>query len=298
MDNYFQKRYPIHMNNPFRILQLLLVGSFVLGCNPANKSDNQEHISKAPIYNYDFESPNQKYELPTILDEISGLSFYKEGQLLCVEDETAAYIYDLNKQKVTDRHQFDEPGDYEGIELVGDDVYVVRSDGKLLNFKFGQNKTYKTDTDLPGKNDVEGLAYDPIDKRLWIAVKENSKKGEKNNNRLVYSFDLQTNKLFEEWELKEDKFEDIGLKSKKWKDFKPSGIAFHPQTGEVYLLSSAGKRLIILNRGGEPLQNFVLNPTIFRQPEGICFTPDGTLYIASEADGEKGYILKFTPKIQ
>jgi uncharacterized protein YjiK len=38
-----------------------------------------------------------------------------------------------------------------------------------------------------------------------------------------------------------------------------------------------------------------LNPKIFRQPEGICFSPDGTMYIASEGDGMEGTLLKFKP---
>jgi uncharacterized protein YjiK len=295
------KKVVVYKQIELNLVQFLLalqIAVIVFGCNPSNKRNSQEAETKAIFYEYDFMNPNQKYELPAILEEVSGLSFYKENQLLCVQDESAAFVYDLNRQKIMDSHQFEDPGDYEGIELVGDEVYVVRSDGKLLNFKFGDNKTHKIDTDLPGKNDVEGLAYDPIYKRLWIAVKESSKKGEKNANKLIYSFDLSKKELYLEQELKAKKLEKIGLQGKDWKDFKPSGIAFHPQTGEIYLLSSAGKRLLILNRDGEILRNIALIPAIFRQPEGICFSPDGTLYIASEGDGTKGYILKFDPQIQ
>jgi uncharacterized protein YjiK len=63
----------------------------------------------------------------------------------------------------------------------------------------------------------------------------------------------------------------------------------------VYLISAAGRRLLILSRSGMPLKSIELSPLIFRQPEGISFTPDGTLYIASEGDSGSGYILKFVP---
>ena len=106
---------------------------------------------------------------------------------------------------------------------------------------------------------------------------------------------MKKRRVFTELELKEKQFESIGLKGKSWKDFKPSGVAFHPKTGEVYLLSAAGHKLLILSRSGVPLKSIELNPLIFLQPEGISFMPDGTLYIASEGDGGSGYILKFTP---
>jgi hypothetical protein len=32
---------------------------------------------------------------------------------------------------------------------------------------------------------------------------------------------------------------------------------------------------------------------LFRQPEGICFKPNGDLFISNEGDGGKAKILKF-----
>jgi len=51
--------------------------------------------------------------------------------------------------------------------------------------------------------------------------------------------------------------------------------------------------LIILNPKGEIEDLIPLDPKIFRQPEGICFSPNGDLYISSEGKGKSGYILKF-----
>ena len=36
-----------------------------------------------------------------------------------------------------------------------------------------------------------------------------------------------------------------------------------------------------------------LDPNEFRQPEGICFSPSGDMFISSEGQGGKGYILEF-----
>jgi hypothetical protein len=75
--------------------------------------------------------------------------------------------------------------------------------------------------------------------------------------------------------------------------FQPSGIAIHPRSEEIYIISSVGKLLIILNREGKVLDVKEFDPAIFRQPEGICFSPEGDMYISNEGQGGKGYVLKF-----
>ncbi|TAF94620.1 MAG: hypothetical protein EAZ32_15385 [Cytophagia bacterium] len=264
-------------------------------CDPSKKEKTTQ--TEAPAaYAYDYTKPTAKYEMPAVLKEISGISFYQENQLLCVQDEAGeAFVYDLAQQKIEKKHLFGPPDDYEDIVQVKDEIYALRSDGKLFNFKWGDKQTREIETDLPGKNDVEGLTYNPENNRLYLAVKEASKKATDKGDKLIYSFDLKRRAVYEELKLIESRFENAGLKGKDWKDFKPSGVAIQPQTGQVYLLSSAGHRLLVLSKNGSPLQNIELNPSTFRQPEGICFAPNGTLYIASEGDGKKGYILQFSP---
>ncbi len=77
--------------------------------------------------------------------------------------------------------------------------------------------------------------------------------------------------------------------------FKPSGLSIHPLSGDIYLISSIGKLLIVMDRSGKILDIHELDDKIFRQPEGICFSPSGDLYISNEGQGGKGYILKFKP---
>ena len=59
------------------------------------------------------------------------------------------------------------------------------------------------------------------------------------------------------------------------------------------MISSVGKLLIVLNRKGKVLDVKELDPKMFRQPEGICFSPTGDMFISNEGQGGKGYILKF-----
>jgi len=72
--------------------------------------------------------------------------------------------------------------------------------------------------------------------------------------------------------------------------------SIHPKTGNYYVLSANAHRLVVMNRNGKTLSSVALDPKLLRQPEGICFSPDGTLFIASEGDGKKGYLLQFDAK--
>jgi uncharacterized protein YjiK len=73
--------------------------------------------------------------------------------------------------------------------------------------------------------------------------------------------------------------------------FQPSGVAIHPISGNIYVLGSVGKMLIVYSKVGELLAMAELNPKIYAQPEGICFDPSGTLYISNEGKENRANIV-------
>lgn len=252
-----------------------------------NQAVSEGNASRKQPLAYDLKTPTRRFTLPPDLEEISGLSYYKDNQLLCVQDEKAvAYLFDLKKEAVTDSSVFGGYGDYEGIEWAKGEIYTLKSNGDLYHFKPFSKEIARTPTDLPGKTEVEGLAYDAETERLLIAVKENPKKNEK----AVYTYDIKTKVVYKGLTIKDDLLSQAGVPFNK---FKPSGLAVHPKTGDLYFLTSVGKMIVVLNRKGKVVATEALDPKLYRQPEGICFAPDGTLYIASEGDGKPGYILEF-----
>ena len=74
--------------------------------------------------------------------------------------------------------------------------------------------------------------------------------------------------------------EDLGAGKMK---FKPSGIAIHPITKELYIISSVNKALVVAGQDGKIKDAYQLDPAVFKQPEGITFTPWGDLLISNEA---------------
>ncbi len=197
------------------------------------------------------------------------------------------YVYDTQKKNVVKDFGFGGYGDFEGIEYINDEVYVLESNGSLFRFAPESAQIGRTKTDLPAKTEVEGLGYNPKTKRLLIAVKN----GKGSSDKAVYSFDLLNRTVYKDMSLNDAQLKAAGIDPKT---YKPSGIAVHPITGEWYMLTSAGKRLLITSRQAKIIYSEPLDPTLFRQPEGICFAPNGDLFIASEGDGKKGYILKFS----
>jgi uncharacterized protein YjiK len=274
------------------------------------------------VFRYNLNKPDKSWHLPSGLAEISGLSYIGKGRIACNQDEKGnIYIFNIKKDKLEKTIKFNDAGDYEAIETVGDDAWVIKSNGNLYRVKnyLKKPKTHTYKTAFNENNNIEGLAYDPMKHRLLIACKgypfigkKHKKKAEK--HKAIYEFNLRTNKLNEKplFLISLDSIRHyknyntvtrIGVKISSSFDsaegdvsFKPSGIAIHPVTGNIYILASAGKSLAIFNPQGEMLALVRLNPKIHKQPEGICFSPKGTLYISNENKEGKGLIMEFYQK--
>ena len=80
------------------------------------------------------------------------------------------------------------------------------------------------------------------------------------------------------------------------KTFSPSDVAIHPKTGDYYVLEGKNPKLVILDAKGAIKTVHELDENYFSQPEGITFSPDGTLYIANEAGDDAANILQVTFK--
>ena len=75
--------------------------------------------------------------------------------------------------------------------------------------------------------------------------------------------------------------------------FNPSGIAIHPITNNVYILSAKGNLLVVMNREGKLLHAIHLTKSLFEQPEGITFDSNAMMYISSEGHSGKATIKSF-----
>ncbi|MCB0587839.1 MAG: SdiA-regulated domain-containing protein [Phaeodactylibacter sp.] len=262
-------------------------------------------------FDYDLKNAIQEVSLPGELREVSGLSLSHDGAyLLAVNDEQGkVFFLDSNRGKVIREISFGEPGDYEGIEMVGHHIYIVRSDGVIFEVDYSGQADRKAKphyTALTVDHDVEGLGYDKANHRLLVACKGKAGEGKAfEGKRAIYSFSLDSMQLSREpafllsgeMAVAKEAFREAWWSDVLAGPFVPSAISVHPVTGHIYILSSKGKgrAILVMAPSGELLCIRELDKDPFNQPEGICFAPDGTMYISTEAKGKrgKGRIFKF-----
>jgi uncharacterized protein YjiK len=268
----------------------ILIILILTGCS--SRSDKTTSVSDS--FPFDLNSPDKKYFLPEQLREISGLSSLPNEQLACVQDEKGIlFIFDLKTEQIKKEIKFGKPGDYEGVEVIGDKVYVIKSNGEIASFDINAEEPEPDiiSTPLRVRNDVEGLGYNSQNNSLLIACK--GKPDVNNNNskgKSIYEYSLNENKFIETPFLSLTK-QEMNLEPNK---IKPSGIAMNPKTAQVFLLASSGEFFIFEQK--KLSQVFELNPSMFTQAEGICINDNGSLFISSEGGTGKGYILRFDPK--
>jgi len=128
---------------------------------------------------------------------------------------------------------------------------------------------------------------DKANRRLLIACKEEGQ-DDLGDRRAIYAFDLETDALVEEPAFILDPDEVKGAKK-----LKPSALAVHPLTGEVYVLCSVGKHLVEFSRDGAIARSWDLDSAGLEQPEGLAFLDNGDLFIASEGDDDPPALKRF-----
>ncbi|MEC8683166.1 MAG: SdiA-regulated domain-containing protein [Bacteroidota bacterium] len=230
------------------------------------------------------------WELPDALEEVSGIAWVSDAKIAAVEDEDGLiYIYDLAKNKIDKTIEFADDGDYEGIAVTGEDAYVMRSDGLLFevqNYATAQPVTKTYQSAMSHKNNVETLSYDAKNQRLLTAPKDLDPNDE--DIKGIYAFDLKQHLMLPDLvariDMKDKAFKKFE-KNKAYRTFRPSDLAIHPKTGEIYMLEGVNPKLIILDKTYAIKKVYELDKDDFAQPEGITFNPDGTLFISNEAHG-------------
>ena len=266
--------------------------------------DSSKHI-------YLFDQPDEVFVLGTQLSEISGLAYHTElDQLYAVNDEQGRYfVIDKNNGELLARQKFHKKADYEGIELIDNEVIIVKNTGTVLFYNTQKDNLRQFKTKLNATNDVEGLCYDKADRILLLACKGQNTDGLRDKTiKSVYGFSLDSMKLIDQPvldiyydELIEylaseldhmNKIQKIKFQNRA-KSFSPSGIAIHPLNQHLYILSAKGSILLILDEKYNIHHIEYLNAKTIPQPEGICFDSDANLYISTEGQGFSGKIFKY-----
>lgn len=243
---------------------------------------------------YDYDDATKSYkivnrwELPDELKEISGLYWVGDNKVACVQDEDGIiYVYDLDKAMVTNKYKFADDGDYEALCFKDGEYWVAESNGKLFNVKSLESAELNTesyDLEFEYRNNIEGLAVNR-DGKLWLSVKERNLNNE-GDYKGVYAFDPISKKLNKEPILKimynDPKFEVLKTNNPR-KLIRPSDLAFSPNSDDLFVLDAEFQKVLIVDPKGSIKELHLLDPEEFEQPEGICFSPSGRMFISNES---------------
>ena len=85
-------------------LLLFLVLSGCGGKSPKTETATAEIDTVAYPFSYTLSAPADRVTLPKRLREVSGLTYYKDNKLLCIQDEEAAvFVYDIARKQIVRR---------------------------------------------------------------------------------------------------------------------------------------------------------------------------------------------------
>ncbi len=246
----------------------------------------------------DFTHTGSKWELPVILSEISGIALLNPSVMACVQDELGIiFLYDLRKNVILSEIEFAGAGDYEGISIVNDDAYVLRSDGTIFEISDFQSELKKVNEyrlKLPKTvQNFEGLCYDEKSNRLLLAPRTFD--SDRKDRKGIYAFNL-TDKTFSDGiifsiDLTNPVFNSV-KKSSKYEVFIPSEIAVHPSNGDIYFSDARNKQVLVTNADGSIKKLVPLSRHVFPKTEGIAISGDDHIYLSNEGKKTRPTIIR------
>jgi uncharacterized protein YjiK len=274
---------------------------------PQKKAPDSTKPKTGAAYNYDLKTPDHTWMLPSQLVEVSGNTWIDKDHLILIEDlHPNLYLIKIDDKNATLEKTIPfadekkEKTDIEDVTYVNNTVYALWSHGVLFKISDWQTRprVKKIKTFLSKENNTEGLCYDPVTQKLLVACKDASNvTDEKKSTKAVYQFDIAQNKLDEQPFLLIHTIDFEKVTERKL-NFFPSAIAVHPVTHDIYLLSTRdNKCMAVYSHDGVFKDVQFIEGDLMPQPEGICFSPDGKLFISSEGKkGEPGNLFEFDSK--
>ena len=244
------------------------------------KDEESSKFKDSELYNF-----SQPYliNLPPVLDEISGIAYYpKDTSLFAIVDEEALlYKIPLNDASNIQQWAFGKAGDYEDIILKDSIFYILVSNGtiKSLQFVGSDIKTAKYDFitgEKKSSNEFESMYVDSGNIVILCKDCEADKKVKTSR----FALNIAAAQFNEIQPLHNAAIASM-IEDKKVA-LKASAAAINPVTNQLYVISAVNKTLYIFDAELNPVEFFELNPKIYKQPEGIAFTPEGDLIISNE----------------
>ncbi len=242
-------------------------------------------------FRYPLEGLTQ-WALPKDLREISGLALDRDGRLFAHADEVAVVTeLDYRSGRTLKRFALGDPprpGDYEGIAWVGRTLYLVTSDGELLEAEEGDDDAHVDyrlfATGFGRRCEIEGLEYDTRRESLMMLCKTPHQAALRGRVALL-AWSPSRRAAAPEHDV-------LAV----WPPASAEGPALHPSAltvstgnGNFVIAAARQRALLEVDGAGEVIRVFSMpRDRGHPQMEGIAMTPDGDLILADEGRGKRG----------
>jgi len=242
-----------------------------------------------------------QWKLPKRLQEVSGLAMAPDGRLFAVDDEKAViYQIDYTSGRLLKAFAVGRPvlrGDFEGIAYLGDHLFLITSQGMLLQIDEGEDGDRvgyrEIDTGLGEQCEVEGLGQDLQNARLLIVCKKVRNKATI-ETLAIFAWHPGSGRVDIDDRI-ELPVEEI-LKSTRTEDFHPSGIAVDPLSGSILIVAARQREVVELDQKGRFVSAIMLSPAKrHKQAEGIEITASGQLIISDEGGRSRARLTVYEP---
>ncbi|RYF91541.1 MAG: hypothetical protein EOO00_08105 [Chitinophagaceae bacterium] len=273
------------LNKIRRTYPYLLIAFLLSACDGRS---GKSFLPDLPGYN---SAAKQIFVLHKQLLEVSGIAYINDRTLAAVNDEDGkVFSVDFTDHKPASV-KFGDEKDYEDVVYADSVYYVLESNGNIHIVPIAYpSDARRIQFHKKRKIEFESLYKDNRTGKLVLLSKEQRLIDEA---LVAYSFDPVTEQF------SPDPYYVIQLRDVKrlMKDYsadcKPSAAAVHPKLNKLFVIASVGKVLLICSLDGIVERAYSLNPDLFAQPEGICFAPNGDLYISNEGLQGKATVIRF-----
>jgi len=238
------------------------------------------------------------HDLARSLREVSGLAVTNDGRLFAHNDERAT-VYEIDPHTGRRLRRFDlgrpaARGDFEGLAVEGGTFYLITSRGMLYRFREPAGEDVAAfgavDTGVGSRCEVEGLAYDPVERMLLAPCK--TVPATEASYLVIYRLTTGPRpRAASVLRVPLAQLEAFGLPA----SFHPSGIEIDPGAHTMVLISARDRVVLELSRDLRIMDAVKLRRHRHPRMEGVAFAPDGALLIADEGRTGRGRLTRYAP---
>ncbi|MFT4024909.1 MAG: SdiA-regulated domain-containing protein [Flavihumibacter sp.] len=229
-----------------RCMVFCLVFPFLSACSQVHS------LSFAPAIPGYGEESARYINLPKQLQEVSGLAYYDNKELLAINDEEGNIFFVNSETGKIRTRSFGKKGDYEDIVYTPQNWYVLKSNGYVYQVDpAGAQETVVFKNKFGKGYEFESLCYDAAGDRLLLVCKTCGVDAQVVNGWWI---DRNTGMLSPEPAFSLSLKEIRKMAKDDTVSFEPSAVAFHPVTNQLFIIASVGKILLVCDKNGRPFR--------------------------------------------